>query len=486
MALLVCAFIAVMIAYAVFSYDTRQQLQINGPYFDRISHTNELLTNIEPAPLSLADSFLVAEQMATAKDADQRRSLVQKLSTERQSYDAAFEKSARLLAESQNAPLKDAYLVQAHEPAVRFFSQIESEFVPAVLAGDRAKAAALLAGPLQKLYAENVMGIDKAIPLALTQRVEMKNEAESLIKARGDVQIALVLASLALFALVLGPLIGRSVIRPLTATLNALAVTSAQLASTIEEHERTALSQAAAVSQTTSAMDELEASFIQTAEVVRSAAEGVQRSSSIAKEGIKTVRQMQEGMIDLKEKVGTTVSGQILSLSEQTAQISTITNQVVDLANQTNMLALNAAVEAARAGEHGRGFAVVATEIRKLADASRKSADRINVLVDDIQKSTNATVMATEESTKTVDKSILRAAATVAAFNELKEASDSAAVSAQQTLLTVPQQLNAVKQVLESMEALNVGARETTDAIAQTRSGSETLREAVAQLKATI
>ena len=94
--------------------------------------------------------------------------------------------------------------------------------------------------------------------------------------------------------------------------------------------------------------------------------------------------------------------------------------------------------------------------------------------------------MATEESTKTVDLVMLRAKATADAFGELKEASDSAADSAQQTLLTLPQQVNAVKQVLESMEALNIGARETTNAIGQTRIGSETLREAVSQLKSTI
>jgi methyl-accepting chemotaxis protein len=150
------------------------------------------------------------------------------------------------------------------------------------------------------------------------------------------------------------------------------------------------------------------------------------------------------------------------------------------------MLALNAAVEAARAGEHGRGFAVVAAEIRKLADASRKSAERINALLNDIQKATNAAVMATEESTKTVEQAIVRAQATVATFHELKDSSNSAADAAQQTLLSVPQQVTAVKQVLESMDALNTGSRETATAIGQSRIGSETLREAVTQLKSTI
>lgn len=68
---------------------------------------------------------------------------------------------------------------------------------------------------------------------------------------------------------------------------------------------------------------------------------------------------------------------QAIENSKSVARVDELTNEILSISSQTNLLALNASIEAARAGEAGRGFAVVADEIRKLADDSRETANKI-------------------------------------------------------------------------------------------------------------
>ncbi|MEX2415845.1 MAG: methyl-accepting chemotaxis protein [Paenibacillaceae bacterium] len=71
-------------------------------------------------------------------------------------------------------------------------------------------------------------------------------------------------------------------------------------------------------------------------------------------------------------------------LSSLSTGILKIVAVLQEIASQTKLLSLNAAIEAARAGEQGLGFGVVASEVRKLAESSRLSAQEVESLVGQI------------------------------------------------------------------------------------------------------
>jgi methyl-accepting chemotaxis protein len=279
--------------------------------------------------------------------------------------------------------------------------------------------------------------------------------------------------------------ITRLIVRPITDAAKAVASSSAGITNTVEQQERTVLEQTSSVTETTSTIEELGVFTLQSAEQADNAAGGAKQALVLAEGGTQTVGQTIEGISGLKDQV-TAIANQIIRLSEQTAQISTVSDLVADLANQTNMLALNAGVEAARAGEHGKGFAVVAGEIRKLADQSKKSADRIHSLVNEVQAAINSTVMVTDEGTKKATVGIELAQETGMVFASIADSVNQVFINSQQIAQNSKRQAVAVQQVVAAMNVINLGAKETVAGITQVKDATTNLNKTAENLEAVV
>lgn len=264
----------------------------------------------------------------------------------------------------------------------------------------------------------------------------------------------------------------------ITNTLNEIAIAT-------EQQEIMTERQTIAVTETNTTIEELNVSSQNTADQAASAVSGAKNTLNLASEGINAVDQSLEKMSLLKNTVEA-IAQQSNRLSEQTEKIGDITNLVSNLANQTNMLALNATVEAVRAGENGKGFAVVASEIRKLADQSKQSVEKIDALIVDIKNSIKSTVKVTQEGTKAVVDSENLAREMVKIFDSVQNAANEGALSSQQIALIVEQQAGAIEQVFEAINALQNAAQQTKTSIFQTKIGTKKLSETAMKLNGEI
>jgi methyl-accepting chemotaxis protein len=231
--------------------------------------------------------------------------------------------------------------------------------------------------------------------------------------------------------------------------------------------------QSAAIAQTTTTVDELKTIVEQSVLRAQEVASASQRTSEVSRAGWQAV----EKTIDSIAQTRTRVEGiaeNILALSEQTQQIGEIIDTVNDISAQSNILALNASVEAARAGEYGKGFAVVAVEVRNLAEQSQQATARVRAILSDIQKATNATVMATEEGTKQVEEGMALAAQSGEAIEQLAEAIEGAAQAATQMVAGGRQQAAGVEQVAAAMQSINQAMLQS---LASTRQSEEAAQE---------
>lgn len=118
-----------------------------------------------------------------------------------------------------------------------------------------------------------------------------------------------------------------------------------------------------------------------------------------------TMREMDEQMQSVKKTVDST-KGVFALLKEQIQEISRDTDQLTNIASNTEMLALNASIEAARAGEAGSGFAVVASQVQSLAVDSNHCSEQVISVVESMKKQIDKTTNQLDESVQAIDTSL--------------------------------------------------------------------------------
>ncbi|WP_342566525.1 methyl-accepting chemotaxis protein [Paenibacillus sp. FSL R7-0345] len=207
----------------------------------------------------------------------------------------------------------------------------------------------------------------------------------------------------------------------LLASAEQNAKASEQISETVELLAAGTTEQVNIVKRSSQSMNEMSLGSEQIAQLAQSVSVSAVDAANQSAEGNRIVHQAVEQMSSIRTSIAS-LTELVTGLGERSAEIGSITGVINNIARQTNLLALNAAIEAARAGEHGRGFAVVAGEVRKLAEESSISAQKISDLVQLIQNDTNHAIEAVKVNSSETEAGIEIVTAAGQTFGQISEA----------------------------------------------------------------
>ncbi|NOS76347.1 MAG: methyl-accepting chemotaxis protein [Nitrospira sp.] len=526
LALLAGLFVLAMVIALAMSYTTLEAVKINGPVYQEIIQTKDLVADVLPPPVYLVESYLLMLQLLQETDRQVVAQLIERGKQLRSEYESRHRYWSDTLADGK---LKQALVMDSYSPGIAFLDARDREFVPAVLAGDLPKARALAAGVLSVRYHEHRAAIDRVVAAAVPWQQQQEERASTIVQERVN-HVVLAAAFTLGVAVIIGVLIARRVSGALSAiesrfqaisagdlriripvrgqdeiarlcqstnrlleTLEGLigkvvhvthkvASASVQLSATAEEISKGTNVLTSRASQAASAVEEMNATVGQVAESSGKAAGLAQETVATAKAGGAVVSETIAGMQHLSEAV-TNSATIIEALGNSSDQIGAIVRTIEDIADQTNLLALNAAIEAARAGEAGRGFAVVADEVRKLAERTTKATKEIGDMIRKIQHDTRGAVESMQEGTRKVSVGVELANKTGEALAQIVQMVSQSADMIRHIAVASEEQSVVTKQIAGDIDNVAQVTQESATGAGESAKASQGLSQMAIELQ---
>ncbi len=384
---------------------------------------NQLLTDINQVDDYLEDGSEVnIAEMESGLRAYTENAKNALLSSSGKSTEAVIAEIDALEAEDEkfdgNLELANAYFEQSvaslrQEQRDMYDRTIRSSILGAIL-------MIVVIGINQVLFQRNVISPIRKSSLELQHMIDDINRNNGNLQARITTrtrsELSILVGGMNDFLATL-----QNIIDKVSVSAKALADSNDQIVSMVDTANTN-------ITESSAAMEELSANM----EAVANTSEDIQNTIGGVKEQVDVLwqeadqgsrkavevseeaREMKKHIVEVKsftvQKVGeiSELLNSSIKNSEKVSKINTLSETIMNIANETTLLSLNASIEAARAGEAGRGFAVVAGEINSLANNSQETAKNIQHINQEVIDTVHEMADNTSEVLEYINKYVLK------------------------------------------------------------------------------
>ena len=264
-----------------------------------------------------------------------------------------------------------------------------------------------------------------------------------------------------------------------------LSAAAEELTAQIDESNRGTTIQKTRITETATAVEQMNASILEVARSSGDAAGNADDAQAKARGGSSVVVEAISSIESLRDRMQQ-MKGSLLELGKQAEGIGNIIDMISDIADQTNLLALNAAIEAARAGDAGRGFAVVADEVRKLAEKTMSATSEVGNAIRAIQGVTRTSLEHMDKADHDVSGSVAHSRRAGAALDEIVHVAEGTADMVRAIATAAEEQSAASEQIARSTDEINNIATASAEAMDQSAQAVTQLARMAEELRSII
>jgi methyl-accepting chemotaxis protein len=429
----------------------------------------ELADNTLPSVLTLdecaalsRENIFTAMRYADAESADERKTLDDRIASNRSRVDELIKKYEPLISDNE-----DRRLFEEVKRTRTQFASTRSRYLELVRQGKVEECKKMMSEVIIPAYEETIKALDADVDYNKKLGAESSADAKTAAHS-GFILICIALGAAVISAGLLSWQIVRStnrVLRDLATNLDQGATQTASAARQVSSASQTLSSganeQAASVEETSASLEEISS-------MIRSTADNAEKAKALAGEAHTVAQAGSRTMVEMTQAMA--------GIDTSSAEVAKIVKNIDEIAFQTNILALNAAVEAARAGEAGAGFAVVADEVRSLAQrsaaAAKETADKIEAAIASSRKGSLSCAKVGESLTQIASK----VSSTDALVGEI-------ATAAREQAQGIEQINTAITQMDQVTQSNSASAEESASAAEELDAQASSLKDMVGRLR---